>query len=104
MLDGRCLCNTQNVRYLCPRCKLKEKARLRNAGVRQFFLNNVHVVKLSQKSGGMRIECNYMDDEGLGCGNYVYLASGGKRYEDIKGDRAVNCCRWCGLVAVDMPK
>ena len=100
MFDGRCLCNTKNVRYLCPRCKLKEKARLRKAGVQQFLSENA----VSEGCGGRRIQCNYIDDEGERCENYVYLFRGGKRYEGTKGDRAVNCCKWCGIVAVDVPK
>ena len=58
----------------------------------------------SVKRGGRRITCSGVDDDGYGCESLVYVVGKGKKYEGVKGERVVNCCTWCGLVAVDMPK
>ena len=57
--------------------------------------------EVERKCRGMR--CNGVDDDGYACRNFVDLFGVGKSDEGVKGERVVNCCTWCGLVAVDVP-
>ena len=106
VFDGRCLCNTKNLRRLCNDCKQEERARLVMAGLHLWFL-----AKPRKKLGeGEEMErecgkklCNGIYDDGYACGNEVDPFGAGKSGEGVEGEKVVNCCTWCGLVAVDVP-
>lgn len=50
--------------------------------------------------------CNGVGDDGHACVNVVGLVCVGEGAEGAEGaevEKVVNCCTWCGLVAVDVP-
>ena len=47
--------------------------------------------------------CNGVDDGGYACKNEVGPFVAGKSGEGVEEEKVVNCCTWCGLVAVDVP-
>lgn len=112
VFDGRCLCNTKNLRSLCNNCKRKERIKLVMAGLNSWFSAKRPRENLGEEGQrtdeeamgeeyGKRL-CNGIDDDGYACENEVG-PFGAEKGGDIEGEKLVNCCTWCGLVAVDVP-
>ena len=89
---------------MCYICKKEERE---TAGLHSWFLAK----RLREKPGEeeeMEGEyrkrlCKGVGDYDYACGNEVDPFGAGKSCEGVEGEKVVNCCTWCGLVAVDVP-
>jgi len=129
VFDGRCLCNTKNLRSMCCNCRNKERSKLIEAGFKSWF----ETKKWRPRPGQTKKEpdecaigrglpafqcesevvestkklCDGVGGDGYACenevggfGEVVAEKGLGKKRE---GALTVTCCTWCGLAAVDAP-